>query len=274
MRTFISRYAVLIYFVLTFAVSWTGALIVLAPALARGEMLPKQQGVLLFPVMILGPCICGIAMTYILDGAAAVRRMFSRMRPSRPAPRWYLAVPCPPFLVWVVLLAMSRLVSRQFAPNLFWLGLFFGLPAGFVEEIGWTGFVLPHMVQGRKVFAQSVLLGLLWALWHLPAIDYLGAATPHGSYLFPFFLAFTAAMTALRVLIAWLFVKTESLLVAQLVHASSTGALVVFSPPGVTAAAEALWYLGYAAVLWALVGVILVRYRQRFVAPPAETASA
>jgi membrane protease YdiL (CAAX protease family) len=270
----LTQYGVLIYFVLTFALSWSGALIVLGPGLARGETLSKQDGVLLFPVMILGPCICGISVTYLLDGATAVRGMFSWMRPSRPDPNWYLALAGPPLLICIVLFSMSRFVSRQFDPNLFWQGIFFGLPAGFLEEIGWTGFALPHMIQGRRVFSQSVLLGLLWGLWHLPAIDYLGAATPHGSYLFPFFLAFTAAMTALRVLIAWLFVKTGSLLLAQLIHASSTGALVVLSPPRVTAAAEALWYFGYAAVLWSVVAVILVCDRQRFVAPPAKTASA
>jgi membrane protease YdiL (CAAX protease family) len=139
---------------------------------------------------------------------------------------------------------MSKFISPRFAPNLFWQGVFFGLPAGFLEEIGWTGFALPHMVHGHRLFSQSVLLGLLWGLWHLPAIDYLGAATPHGSYLFPFLLAFTLAMTALRVLIAWVFAKTGSLLLAQLIHATSTGALVVLSPSDVTAAAEALWYLG------------------------------
>src|SRR6266849_1858527 len=40
-----------------------------------------------------------------------------------------------------------------------------------------------------------------WASWHLPVINYLGTATPHGAYWYAFFLAFTVAMTAMRVLI-------------------------------------------------------------------------
>jgi hypothetical protein len=44
-----------------------------------------------------------------------------------------------------------------------------------------------------------VWLGLLWSAWHLPVIDYLGVATPHGEYWLPFFLAFALAMTAMRV---------------------------------------------------------------------------
>ncbi len=48
-------------------------------------------------------------------------------------------------------------------------------------------------------------------------------------------------MTAMRVLIAWTYSNTNSVLLAQLLHASSTGSLAVFSPH-VTAAQESLWY--------------------------------
>jgi hypothetical protein len=48
-------------------------------------------------------------------------------------------------------------------------------------------------------------------------------------------------MTAIRVLIAWVYSNTKSVLLAQLFHAFSTGSLVVFSPPRVTAAQESLW---------------------------------
>jgi hypothetical protein len=259
MQVFTRGNSVIIYFALTFAISWTGALIVAAPALIRGETLTKQGGILLFPVMILGPCISGVVMTFLVDGRLALRRLVFRMRPGRLAPVWYLAVAVPPSLIWSVLFFMSRFVSPHFTPNLFWQGVFFGVPAGFIEEIGWTGFALAHMIEGRRVLPQSVLLGLLWAIWHVPAIDYLGAATPHGSYLFPFFLAFTVALTGLRVLISWLYVNTGSMLLAQLAHVSSTGALVAFSPPGVTPGEEALWYLGYAGALWTFIALILLR---------------
>src|SRR5690242_16450821 len=85
--------SVIIYFALTFAISWTGALIVAASALIRGETLTKQSGILLFPVMIVGPCISGIVLTFLVDGRLALRRLVFRMRPGRLAPVSYLAVP-------------------------------------------------------------------------------------------------------------------------------------------------------------------------------------
>jgi hypothetical protein len=73
-------------------------------------------------------------------------------------------------------------------------------------------------------------------------VNYLGTATPQGAYLFPFFLAFTFAMTAMRVLICWLYTNIKSVLITELMHISSSGSLVIFSPPAVSARQELIWY--------------------------------
>ena len=83
-----------------------------------------------------------------------------------------------------------------------------------------------------------------------------GAASPHGIYWLPFFLAFIAVVTAMRVIIAWVYSNTQSLLLAPLMHASSTGFLVILSPSHISPSQEALWYAVYAAMLWILVAVI------------------
>lgn len=67
-----------------------------------------------------------------------------------------------------------------------------------------------------------------------------------------------AVLIALRVLIAWVYNHTGSLLMAQLLHASSTGFLVVLGAPRVTPGQEALWYAVYAAVLGAVAVVVVV----------------
>jgi uncharacterized protein len=156
--------------------------------------------------------------------------------------RWYMALLLPPSLVLAVLLFLERFVSPVYAPNHFFTGILFGIPAGFLEEIGWTGYAIPKMRSQSNGLAPSILLGLLWSLWHLPVINYLGTATPHGDYWLPFFLAFSLAMTAMRVLIAWVYANTKSVLLTQLMHVSSTSSLVLFGAARVTAAQEAMWY--------------------------------
>jgi len=204
----------------------------------------------MFPVMLLGPSLAGILFTWLADGPAGVRELLSRMRRVRFPARWYAVLLIPPLLVWVVLLCLKTFVAPVFAPGHFLIGILFGCPAGFFEEIGWMGYAFPRMARTRSALSAGILLGLLWGLWHLPVIDYLGAATPHRNFLLPYFAAFVVAMTAMRVLIAWGYSNTGSVVFAQLMHVSSTGALVIFSPPGVSAAQETSWYFVYAAALW------------------------
>jgi membrane protease YdiL (CAAX protease family) len=141
-------------------------------------------------------------------------------------------------------------------------GLAAGLIAGFFEEIGWTGFAYPRMRTRFGALGGALVLGLLWAAWHLPVVDSLGAASPHGAAWPAFFASFAVVMIAIRVLIAWVYANTESVLGAQLLHASSTGALVIFGAPAVTPGQEVLWYLAYGLLLWVVVIFVVRRYGQ------------
>ncbi len=254
---------------MTFAVSWLGALLVAAPHLLHGQPVPKMAGVLMFPAMLLGPSVVGIVLTTLVHGRSALRELFSQMRRVRVPLRWYAALLIPPALVLTVLLLLKALVSPVYAPNRFWIGVLFGIPAGFFEEIGWTGFAFPKMREKLPALSAAVLLGLLWGLWHVPVIDYLGTKTPHGHSWFCFFLAFTAAMTAMRVLIAWLYSNTKSVLLAQLMHVCSTGSLVILSPAGVTATQEAFWYALYAFALWLAVALVALTFGKTLLSSPA-----
>jgi membrane protease YdiL (CAAX protease family) len=258
-KSFVKRHPVFSYFALTYAISWTGALLVVLAHLLRREGVPKLDGILMFPVMLLGPSVAAIVLTSLLEGRSGLRELFARMRRTSFTLGWYAIPLVAPALVFSVLLGMKTFVSRAYAPNHFLPGLGFGLLAGFFEEIGWMGYAFPRMRTYGSPFASAAFLGVLWGAWNLPVIDFLGASTPHGAYLLPFFLAFTAAMTAMRELIAFVYTRTNSVLLAQLMHASSTSALAVFSPPGVSAAQEAAWYLVYGAALWAVVAIVIRR---------------
>jgi membrane protease YdiL (CAAX protease family) len=262
LRSVIRRHPVVAYFALAEAIPAIAFLGVVGPRLLRGESTPPTTALLLFPIMELAVCLAGLTLTAVVDGRRGLRDLAARLGRWRVGVQWYAALLIPPVVILTVLLALSGLLSPEYAPRLFPFGIVFGLIAGFFEEIGWTGYALPKMLAWRRALSTSVILGLLWGLWHAPVVDGLGAA-PHGAFWVPFFLVFIAAMTAMRVIIAWVYTNTSSVLLAQLLHASSTGVLVIFSPARVTPGQEALWYAVYAVALWIVVVVVAVATRLR-----------
>jgi membrane protease YdiL (CAAX protease family) len=210
----------------------------------------------MFPIMVVGAGVIGIVLTATADGLGGIRELRSRLTRTVKR-RWWAVLALPPIAILAVLVGLEDLASAGYTPGFLIFGFAAGAFAGFFEEFGWTGFAYTRMRTRFGALGGALLLGVLWGLWHFPVVDSLGAASPHGRYWPEFFGAFVAMLVALRVLIAWVYTNTGSLRMAQLLHASSTGFLVVLGAPRTTAGQEALWYLAYAGVLWAVVIVVV-----------------
>jgi len=259
------------YFALVYLVSGV-ALVVLGLPKLDGAGGRQMLSLVMFPVMVAGVGLAGVALAAVTGGAGGLRGLRARFR--RPVRwRWLAVLLIPPAGILAVLGGLSLTISPRFTPGFFVFGIAAGVVAGCCEELGWTGFAYPRMQARFGWLPGALLLGVLWGLWHLPVVDSLGAASPHGTYWPEFFAAFIAVLAAIRVLIAWAYVRTGSLRMAQLLHASSTGFLVVLSAPQVSPAQEALWYTVYAALLWTVV-MTVISLQRRFRIPAASQPAA
>jgi len=109
-------------------------------------------------------------------------------------------------------LTLSILLSY---PVAFVATFILGGPLG--EEPGWRGFALPRLQLLHGPLAGSLILGILWALWHLP-LFWSGVWTPPT---IPNIVMFILMIPALTIIMTWVFNNAKgSLLITMLMHAS------------------------------------------------------
>jgi membrane protease YdiL (CAAX protease family) len=108
-------------------------------------------------------------------------------------------------------------VAIQMGPLLLAATVFSTLSGGQVgEELGWRGYALPRLEASVGLGPGALLLGIIWAVWHLPLFYMPGADTNGQS--FPLY---TIQVTGLSVALAWLYHKTRGSLVPVMrMHAS------------------------------------------------------
>ncbi|MDR6223468.1 CPBP family intramembrane glutamic endopeptidase [Methanococcoides alaskense] len=274
-RPLMQLYPVTSYFVLAYLISWGSSFAIGGPKFLRGELLDFEDAMRMGSLMLAGPSIAGIAMTYLVDGKTGLRNLFSRMLKWRVGLRWYAAALLIfPALILGVLWTLTAFVSPDFAPTFFAFGILGGLLAGFIEEIGWMGFAYPRMETKFGTWHATIYLALLHGSWHA-MVGYLWEASTYGVYWLPRFIAmWFVAMMAMRILLVWIYSNTGSLLFAQLTHASSTGFLIILSPLMISPANETLWYAVYAVILWIPAAIMIMRFGKTFVRqPPQDTAT-
>lgn len=120
------------------------------------------------------------------------------------------------------------------------------------EELGWRGYALPRMAERWGWGWASIVLGLIWASWHIP-LFYMPGADTYGQS-FPLY---AVQVTGLSVAIAWLYVRVGgTLLLPMLMHASFNNLNNVV--PGVARTAMNPWMPQAALFGWLTAGVIWV----------------
>lgn len=270
-RPLVRRFPLVSFFAVAYGVSALALAVIGLPTLVDTPRRFALTSLLMFPVMVITVAAAGLGLSAAAGGRASVTTLLQRATRWRVSPAFYASLLLPPAGILAVLLLLWFIASPVYAPNFFPIGFAFGVIAGFFEEFGWSGFAFPRLRSRLGELKGALALGLLWGLWHLPVVDSLGAATPHGRAWPFFFVAFVLMVTALRLLIAWVYYNTGSLLLAQLMHASSTGSLVVFGAKLVTPAQEAIWYALYALFL-GVVAFAIMRFSRGHVRQFARPA--
>jgi membrane protease YdiL (CAAX protease family) len=266
LKPFIRNHPVIAYYVLTFAISWGAGLALVGPGRFLGISSTSPEFMLVIGVGLLGPLAAGIILTAVVDGTAGLKQLVSRLRPSRRRARWYVvALLTFPLLSTAVILALS-LTSPAFLPavvttndkaRLVFMAIVVGVMVNVCEEPGWTGFAAPRLLRSHGVLATGLGMGLLWGAWHLPA--FAGSAASSGPIPPALYVAalLFGWLVPYRVLMAWAYARTGSLLVAILMHLPADVWGLILVPR--LAGTEMLSYLvAFGGALWVVVAAVAI----------------
>jgi uncharacterized protein len=241
------------FFALTFLISWGGILAVFAANKFDLSPLLSLEGGLMFLAMILGPSVSGIVLTILQKGRQGLFKLLGRALRWRLALRWYAVVLLTiPLILTIILLVLNWFVDPAFAPQFKWPLFVVGLIAASFEEIGWTGFATPQLLERKSIAITGLTLGVTWAGWHLLVDFRYNFGAMKGLWPLEFAIVYLATLTPYRILMTWVYSQTQSLLLAVLMHASYTGWLLILVPI-VSATQYIIWSSTLALVLWAVV---------------------
>src|SRR5918994_6289964 len=244
---------VVAFFVLAFGITWA-------------VWVPRAAG---FPVGVVGqlwtwtPAVAALLAATITGGRGALRDLGSRLVRWRVGWEWYLVVILGPAVFSVAVAGIYTLFGGSWAdaaPPAILQGPLLFLPLflliltftdGLGEELAWRGFALPRLLTRYNALVASVVLGVIWALWHLPLLWTEG----NGMFRLPVWLLLLD-LTAKSVLFTWVFLHTRgSVLIAMLFHGATN--LFLVSPDVVSTGDLTLPVLA-AVAKWVLVGVLLL----------------
>jgi membrane protease YdiL (CAAX protease family) len=224
MKSLISRSPLLAFFVMAFLFSWIA---VVPLILNRG--LPAEP----FQILgaLVGPTLSAIIVTAVLEGRKGVGTFFKRYLKWSAGLAWWL------FVLFGILIALNTFASlilgisiwTEFFKNIgliiptYLITLLAGVILGPLwEEPGWRGFALPRLQTQFRPILGTLILGILWSLWHLPG--YLGGWMTVG------ILPLILSGVAFSMIATWVYNNTRgSILLMILLHSSSNAAISIGS---------------------------------------------
>lgn len=258
---FVAGREVVTFFALTLVLSWA---VWVPGAVGIVEYSSLALGVAII-VGGFGPLVAAAIVTWLVGDS--LRAWAGQVLRWRVRPRWYLAALGIPLVLFaavsLIYAALGNpiepLASRQQIP-LFAVLLIFAFNVVFVfllgggqEELGWRGFALPRLLERFDAVTASLVIGAVWAVWHLPLFVVEGSS----QYGTPF-VPYAISLLALSMLFTWLYRATgRSVLLVMILHASYNSAPVLF-PFQLVETVTVSWFL--AAVLWALALGLMVVY--------------
>ena len=243
----IRRHPLISFFVLAYALSWWPI------AFYAAGLSPST-------IISFGPFLAALVVLAATQGKTGVVGLLRRIVRWRVGLRWYAVALLLPVVVTAAAAALNvLLLGAKASFSVAELGGLTGLFSTFAllllipgiggswEEPGWRGYALPRLQTARSALFASLILGVVWAFWHLPLFITGQAQWSDIVFIIVWTITFT-----------WVFNNAEgSVLIVVLMHnMNNTISSAVFNQmfSGADAVSQAWLY----TALWGVVAIVLV----------------
>jgi uncharacterized protein len=224
-----------VFLILSMIISWPVVLLVivqLPPDFKTGDIESfKNEAESLSMLFGTGPFISAIIVTLIYRGKSGLKELFRKVITWKVSVRWYVwALILPVIPQWIGLFLWAQLTDTELIlPTVTgylssWLQIALISTAYYItEELGWRGFMLPRILSMHTWIKSSLLVGIIWSIWHYPLwIISSWATTGSLTQVVLMVTASSVFATGVSVMLTWIFKNTRgSILLAMLLHGSS-----------------------------------------------------
>ena len=251
-QSLFQRHSTLIFFLATFLISWS----LWVPMALTGT-----HSRLLLVAGTFGPASAALLLTWLEGGRQGLGELLKRLLIWRVSLVYYVfsflataAVVMAAIGIHTALggtIPVFSIAGKLYLAIPVFLYVLFMSVLG--EEIGWRGFALPRLQRRHNALTTSLIIGLVWGLWHLPL--FLMGDNFHKEIPISLFLL---QDVALSIVLTWLYNSTGgSLLMVHLFHAASntTLGLLPIMPMNCGGQLRPLWI---AVILLCLIAVIII----------------
>jgi membrane protease YdiL (CAAX protease family) len=206
------------FFLLTFLITWgLGAFAIFLPTQFQalvGELTDTSP---MYFLATAAPTISATILTFAQGGWNDLGSLYGRLVRWRFGLKWYaLVLLGVPAMGWIATRVTGASPLKETTTTAeFLLLMFYLLITGpLCEELGWRGFALPRLLKRFSPFTASLILGVIWGVWHLPSF-FVGGMVQAGLSL-PLFLL---NAIFLSIFVTWVFLHTGgSVFITILVH--------------------------------------------------------
>lgn len=263
------------YFLLAFGWSW----LFWIPVVLIGIDISVTPGMVLFIIGIFGPAVSAIFLTCLTGNKQERRDYWSRLASfTRIGPRWYaVIVLIAPVCSFMAIL--TGFVIKGSIPSVDTAVSYVTYPLTIIpfvivtmiygplpEELGWRGYALDRLQRKWNALSSSFILGVIWAVWHLPIFfmhgSLLSEVIPLGST--QFWVSMGPGILATAVIMTWIYNNTQrSTLAAILFHFMINFTLEFLRLPGDLKTYQFMWLTLIAIVVTLVYGPATLTWKVR-----------